>query len=588
MSKIFGTLGLFETTNSDGDIKGMRLGAKLAGIGFDESLIQYGDFDCHHFLLGRGKESDEDIAEYIRSKGWDPQKILIYDGALPLDRLKKNNYHVIHKTDIELNQLLAIRHFLGHPLAPGTVMTHSISYAKFMPLWTEMLCNHLLPCDAIVCTSRAGREVLERSMNILTERFSSLLGMRVPTFRGRMEVIPLGVDVDYWKPAENKVEFRELLGLPAKACIILCPGRISTHDKMDLRPFLIALSRLTAVLGTDFFHVVLAGDDMRTKGKESKLIQEFVNEHGLSSVVKIDTNVGQATMRQYYGAADIFVSLADNIQETFGLTVIQAMACGLPTIVSDWDGYKETVVHGETGVRVPTYWAQCDAQAADLSMLRPWTLNHLLIAQSVAVDVDALYHALYMLVTDPEGCRHLGEAGRKRAEELYAWPCVIKQYMALWDECRDRFDHIDVQEWACENRENIFAPAYFRQFAHYPSALITSETQLCLLSEDSPMDFAHATTEVQLPPEMRPVFHPAVFQGLLSRLRDWPISFGALVEDTSRETGQPQDLCARHVLWLIKYGMVKPLEPKLNSHSVIAEIAQAKEKARLSRESMVE
>jgi len=587
MSKIFGSLGAFETTNSDGDIKGMRLGARLAGIVFDESLIQYGDFDCHHFLLGRGKASDEDIAEYIRSKGWDPQKILIYDGAIPLDRLKKNNYHVIHKSGVDLNKLLGIRHFLGHPLAPGTVVTHSISYASLMTLWAEMLCNHVLPCDAVVCTSRAGREVLERSMNLFIERFSSL-GMRVPPFRGRMEVIPLGVDIDYWKPAENKIEARKLLGLPEQSCIILCPGRFSVHDKMDLRPFLIALSHLTAVLGTDYFHVVLAGDDTRAKGEESKLIQKFVNEHGLSSVVKIDTNVTQAMMRQYYGAADIFVSVADNIQETFGLTVIQAMACGLPTIVSDWDGYKETVIHEETGIRVPTYWAQCDAQAAGLSKLRSWTQNHLLIAQSVAVDVDALYRTLYGLVNNPERCRQFGEAGRKRAEELYAWPCVIKQYMALWDECRDRFDRIDVQEWAREDREAIFAPAYFRQFAHYPSALITSETQLCLLPEGDTMNFAHATTKAQLPPTMQPVFHPAVFQGLLSRLRDWPISFGALVEDTSRETGQPQDLCARQVLWLIKYGMVKPLEPKLNSHSVIAENAQAKKKARLSQESMVE
>ena len=45
-----------------------------------------------------------------------------------------------------------------------------------------------------------------------------------------------------------------------------------------------------------------------------------------------------------YAAADIFVSLSDNIQETFGLTPVEAMAAGLPVVASDWDGYRETIV----------------------------------------------------------------------------------------------------------------------------------------------------------------------------------------------------------------------------------------------------
>ena len=53
-------------------------------------------------------------------------------------------------------------------------------------------------------------------------------------------------------------------------------------------------------------------------------------------------------------AADIFVSLADNIQETFGLSVIEAMASSLPLVVSDWNGYKDLVNHGFNGFRIPT------------------------------------------------------------------------------------------------------------------------------------------------------------------------------------------------------------------------------------------
>ena len=50
-----------------------------------------------------------------------------------------------------------------------------------------------------------------------------------------------------------------------------------------------------------------------------------------------------------YAASDVFISLSDNIQETFGITPIEAMASGLPVIVSDWDGYRHSVRDGIDG-----------------------------------------------------------------------------------------------------------------------------------------------------------------------------------------------------------------------------------------------
>jgi D-inositol-3-phosphate glycosyltransferase len=576
MAKILGTMNQFHITDADGNFTGEHLGVKVACIEFEKHLITHGGFDCCHFLLGRADYSDEAIASYIRSQGWDPQKILIFDGAVPLDRIKKISYHALHKFDIFLNELLALRHTLGHPLAPITGMTHTMSYSFLMPLWMQFLLGHILPCDAIVCTSKAVREMLQNTLELLSDRLSARLSARIPAFRGLLEVIPLGVDLEYWTPEDNKAEAKRHLELPDRSCLILCPGRFSTHDKMDLRPLLLVVRRLLAMLGPDFFKVVLVGDDLRMKDGESKQIQAFVEKLGLTQVVRIDTDGTPSRMRQYYRAADIFVSLVDNLQETFGLTVIQAMACGLPTVVSDWNGYKETVVHGETGFRVRTYWTECDGQISTLQ--RAWIVDHLLLAQSVAIDVDEMLESLYILTVNAEVRRRFGQAGRKRAEELYAWPVVIRQYRKLWDECQERFHHIDLPEWTREDHESILSPAYFRQFAHYASEIISSDTQLVPLSAGAELaSVLNPALEVLLPTDMRPVFHPTVFQSLRSRLSDWPVTFGPLVQDISRETGHSRDLIARHVMWLLKYGVVKAVQAVPTVPPVSAERASTGE-----------
>ncbi|HRE90473.1 MAG TPA: glycosyltransferase, partial [Myxococcota bacterium] len=74
----------------------------------------------------------------------------------------------------------------------------------------------------------------------------------------------------------------------------------------------------------------------------------------LGGIVGGETPASEAQKQACMAAADVFVSLADNVQETFGLSVIEAMAAGLPVVVSDWDGYKDTVRDGEDGFRVTT------------------------------------------------------------------------------------------------------------------------------------------------------------------------------------------------------------------------------------------
>ena len=54
-------------------------------------------------------------------------------------------------------------------------------------------------------------------------------------------------------------------------------------------------------------------------------------------------------------ASDMAISLVDCLQETFGLAPVEAMASGLPVVVSNWDGYRDTVVDGRTGYLIETH-----------------------------------------------------------------------------------------------------------------------------------------------------------------------------------------------------------------------------------------
>src|SRR6185437_4529883 len=65
-------------------------------------------------------------------------------------------------------------------------------------------------------------------------------------------------------------------------------------------------------------------------------------------LIPVDSRV-DADRRNAWAAGDLFVSLSDGIQETFGLTPVEAMAAGLPVVVSDWNGYRDTVRDGVEG-----------------------------------------------------------------------------------------------------------------------------------------------------------------------------------------------------------------------------------------------
>jgi hypothetical protein len=153
-------------------------------------------------------------------------------------------------------------------------------------------------------------------------------------------------------------------------------------------------------------------------------LSDLIHKLEIEDRVLIISDYDTLHLPLYYGMADVFVSPSDNIQETFGLNVIEAMASGLPVVVSDWDGYKDTVADGSTGFLIPTYWADCGFS---------WC-QRFQMAQSVAVDMDRLIQSMQALLENKELRKSMGKAGRQRVESKFSWEKVIKHYDDLFCE----------------------------------------------------------------------------------------------------------------------------------------------------------
>ena len=150
--------------------------------------------------------------------------------------------------------------------------------------------------------------------------------------------------------AEQRLQARQQLGISPSARVVLFLGRLSFHSKAHPLPLYRSLGRLSAdhelVLlecGHIFNTAIAAAYDQLGKRYPNLNLKRL---GGLTAASEDEKKLALA-------AADLFCSPADNLQETFGPGVLEAMANSLPVVASDWNGYRDLVMQGSTGLLVP-------------------------------------------------------------------------------------------------------------------------------------------------------------------------------------------------------------------------------------------
>ena len=136
-----------------------------------------------------------------------------------------------------------------------------------------------------------------------------------------------------------RADLRVLLGLPGDRDVLLYTGRLAPDkhvlELMEIFSRVQHFRRATLVICYNFFE------------------QRYLDRCEAQALgdVRLICRPNLKTLVEYYNAADLFVSAAVSVHETFGRSPVEAMACGTPAVVAEYNGFRETVTP-ETGFLV--------------------------------------------------------------------------------------------------------------------------------------------------------------------------------------------------------------------------------------------
>ena len=451
------------------DIKIM--GRQSAGMGFLKTLCQHGNLQeivgwCN--TVQASQDFVQDVKKYARA---DVNSKVI--GAGNVQYLSEIG--TLYTPGPDLSPLAWQRASVGTASWSLCGVTHTTCSASVMDSVVSYLITPLESWDALVCTSQAAKEVVTRLLDEQESYLAQRLGAKTFT-RPQLPIIPLGVDCASlcFTPQQRQLA-RTQLAIPEGDMVVLYAGRLSFHAKAHPLPMYTALQALTHKHQVHIVHFGVFASTALEKGfKEgAQALCPNVTCHWLDGSVSVNHALA-------WQSADVFCSLADNIQETFGLTPIEAMAAGLPVVVSDWNGYKDTVRHEVDGFRVTTSMP-VGGSGMGLAQRHHFGIDNFdyyigHVSQFVGVDIPQCTSAFDALFSSHELRQKMGKSGQLRAHEVYDWPVVVAQYQRLWQQLGEL-------RKASADSGNLkivppSRPCPFSLYQSYPSITISLETSV--------------------------------------------------------------------------------------------------------------
>lgn len=457
------------------------MGRHAAGESFIRGMLKHSQSDCITIVVDSEKDvrAFTTLAQKIRP---DIEPLVI--PRLSLKKLKKSGGLYIPGPDIGKSAWeRSIADKAGDEWALCGI-THTTSSTRAMDSISSWLTSPVKQWDAVICTSVAVKQNVEKILQAQVTFLEERLGITKITIP-QLPVIPLGIHSENFEFSEKqRIEARNRIGAKDDELVFLYTGRLSFHAKAHPLAMYQALeaaskkTKRTLILVECGWH---ANDYIEKSFKDAaKMACPSVR------VVSLDGRE-EKNRSTAWASADIFCSLSDNIQETFGIVPLEAMAAGLPVVVSDWDGYRDTVRDGVDGFRIPTMTPP-PGLAGDLAYRHALNIDTYDMYCGHSSSMVAMHHgklktAFINLIKSPELRKSMGQKGRERAQLNFDWSTIFPRYEALWSE-QTKMRLFSQQSSGKEQRttrKDSFWPARLDPtigFAGYPTLHIGEETIL--------------------------------------------------------------------------------------------------------------
>ncbi|MBI3420387.1 MAG: glycosyltransferase family 4 protein, partial [Proteobacteria bacterium] len=386
------------------------------------------------FFLPGNEESIGALKDMAQAEGVDFARCAWINPIAPRETL--SDFDLFFRPDPNLADHIWRRLQLdGVGYALSTIV-HTMSGERIADVLGQYLLAPTQTGDAVICPSNAIKDTVKRLWEIQNSYYQARFGGKF-TCPVDLPVIPLGIHTDRFlrvTTAEHRAAQRKALNIAEDEIVILYVGRMSYATKAHPLPLFQAAEsaaqrtqkKLRLVL-YGFFKPELMEEDFK------KMAADYCKTVKVDFVLNTDPRFPDGL----WACGDIFASLIDNIQESFGFTPIEAMASGLPAVISDWDGYRDGVRHGTDGFLVPTCSVPPGAGlnvAAHYYNQRNYGDYLIRNNQAVAVDAETAAAAFVLLAEDAPRRARMGQSGRQRAITHYDWRVVIKAYEDLWGE----------------------------------------------------------------------------------------------------------------------------------------------------------
>jgi len=338
-------------------------GGALVTFELTRRLSKY--FDCEMVFETSDKNRIGEVM--VTDAGFTKRFIPRPNGLWRLDRNFIQSYDLIHIWGPA--PIFAYRAYVKDVFVPHCYTLHS---AASMINWIGIASAFYVPeYDMISLGSQSLADALNKFWKV------------------HVNVIPYGVNVDVFKPMD-KSECREYFGIPKDSFVF---GYIGRPAKIDFLLAYETLKKVKEISGRNDVILLVAGGKRRIK--PVRVTDSFLY---LGYLDKMEVPI-------MLNSCDVFYNPVASVQEGFGLTVVEAMACGLPVVTTAWNGYRETVSK-DVGFLARTCWKDGD----------------------VWINWDDLISACLRLLEDDELREECSKRARERVEKKYRWENCVEKY----------------------------------------------------------------------------------------------------------------------------------------------------------------